>query len=208
MYSHGENMCSTAALCMCIAMVSKNACKDLCEQVASVMDIANNAHRHIRERSGNQLASVADIVKHMGLDGFMKHVGFHEYVICEEGCTEMTNTTPELEEPVSCLISRTLLTRCLASHSRGGRIVAAVLTCDGHSVSVSKKNDEYSLFDSGPSFLMVEMNATQFDEKMNEIIVGQCDVTVIYSSQCPQVRTVYRNPFICTPATEVESLRM
>jgi hypothetical protein len=171
-YEHGENMCSTAALCMCVAMVSQEACQNVGMLLEHVMGVASNVHQRFKKKSIHQLASVADIVKHMDLEDFMHNTGFHEYIICEGGSTEMN---------VSCMISRTLFTQCLASHSLGGGVVAAVLTCNGHSVAVSRKHEEYSLFDSAPSFLMVEMNETQFDEKMNEIIVGQCDVTVLYA---------------------------
>jgi hypothetical protein len=190
-YKHGENMCSTAALCMCIAMVGKKHCQDLRKQVENVMVVASNAHQRFKNESGNQLASVADIVNYMGLGGFMKDVGFHEYIICGEGCNEMHQVAAqrladgsfvaEHEEPTSCLVARTLFTRCLVSHSRKGSVVAAVLTCNGHSVAVSSNGGEYSLFDSGPSFLVVGMNDTEFNDKLDDIIVDQCDVTVIYS---------------------------
>jgi hypothetical protein len=184
-------MCSTAALCMCITMVGKKDGEDLRKRVENVMVVASNAHQRFKNTSGNQLASVADIVKHLGLDGFMKDVGFHEYIICEEGCNEMEHTAAkklpdgsflvEHEEPISCLISRKLFTECLGSRSRKGGVVAAVLTCKGHSVAVSRKGEEYSLFDSGPSFLVVEMNDTEFNHKMDEFILDQCDVTMISS---------------------------
>jgi hypothetical protein len=184
-------MCSTAALCMCIAMVGEKDCEDLCRQVDTVMVVASNAHQRFKSKSGNQLASVGDILNYMGLDGFMKDVGFHEYIICEEGCNEMNQTAAKRlpdgtflvghEEAASCLISKTLFTRCLASHSRQGGVVAAVLTCNGHSVAVSSKDGSYSLFDSGPSFLVVGMNDPEFNAKLDEFIMDQCDVTVIYS---------------------------
>jgi hypothetical protein len=189
-------MCSTAALCMCVAMVGKNASADLRSLVGSVMLVASNAHERVKIKSGNQVASVADIIKHMDLNGFLKHVALHEYIICEEGCTEMVKTSTGHEEPASCLISRSLLAQCLASHDSNEGVVAAVLTCNGHSVSISSKQNEYSWFDSGPSFLMVGMNATEFDEKLNEFVVGQCDVTVIYSicaNQTPHIQSTKKN---------------
>ena len=173
-YEHGENMCSTAALCMCIAMVGKGVGEGLRELVEDVMSVANSAHQRFQDKSGNQVASVADIVKHMELDGFMHKVKLVEYIICEDGCTEMT----EADEPTSCLISKQLLTRCLASRRGKLGTVAAVLTCGGHSVAVARKGDDYSLFDSGPSFLMVEMNTEQFNQQLDQFVVGQCDVTL------------------------------
>jgi hypothetical protein len=179
-YQHGENMCSTAAVCMCISMVGKDACGDQRARVDRVMNVASKAHQQVKDRGGNELASVADVVKHLRLDG-TKRVDFVEYIICDEGCTETKKTPTGYNEPTSCLISSKLLTQCLESRSGTGDVVAAILTCNGHSVCVSRTNHEYSLFDSGPSFLIVGMDDTEFNQKMNEFIVGgQCDVTVIY----------------------------
>ena len=130
--------------------------------------------------SGHNLTNVSDIVKHMKLQRFMGRIEMVEYVICEEGRftqSKLDQVTGRLE-PTSCFISIDILSDCLLPSIGDSRSVAAVITCNGHSVCISRKGDVYSFFDPSPSLFCLSMTREELYDIVAPIVVEQSDVTV------------------------------
>jgi hypothetical protein len=168
-------MCSSAAVCMSIRMLDKRMSERQwnASLVHTVMLAASATHSHF----GGQVTNVSEVLSHMGSQKSIPiDIKCVEYIVCENGCIDIENG-----EPTSVMIDRKLFTHCLEHRLPS----STVLTCGGHSVCVSAHTDlvhpgvVYSLFDPGPSFLMLDMNQSQLEEQLDKIVVDQCDITIM-----------------------------
>jgi hypothetical protein len=171
MYPFGDNMCTTAALHMCIELlqdeIKPGELRNLGHMMRHVMVRSSKAHAYF-EGSVPSLSVLLD--KTLPTAGFSVEVG--EYVICEEyGCKEFKDGYP-----TSYLISGVMLAPCLR---RVQRMCTAIMTCKGHSVCVWREGEHYGAFDSFPCRMTTGMTLGEFDELLNRFITGQCDVTLL-----------------------------
>jgi hypothetical protein len=100
-YEHGVNMCTSAALRMCMTILEEDVPEDFGALVNQVMRVA--CREHIRFKG--EPVSVSEIVKQI----VPKYVTSVEYCICETGCSEVDSDG----KPVSFMITRDLLIPCL-----------------------------------------------------------------------------------------------